>query len=642
MSDETWRGIIIRSIPPTTNWLPVIPSLYTMATSADIISTLSAHEMILRRGTTMNSTSTALAANKNNSEGCENLDCKAKDRSTHKTKDCYWPGGGKEGQFPPDFGVRSRASVTASNPEQTGHHFALSARVWTRGVWTSIPGRHGSGILIGTLTDPTETTSQCTSHTGLRRPTSNFITLPTPDKTSLANHFLDPDLDNPITDSHHHKRELDITDSDAPRRSTFHHTSASVGEQLLTPLTAVTEPEPITLPTHETRFIPNSESDSIIITDTPINNQLASANQPGTTGISVIHWHNPDHHPCQNITNIPIKLQQSNQTSQPGLGPNSSITKYASNPLAFTITSLSASDTKPDEPGIMIPNIRVLNTLVKADSDHAINNNLDHHTDIPGTGIVDITATIPITAVITVKSNLEVGLRCQSTENEQREIMGEPGEGEGQPSQDWATTDLKPPQTNSEPTINWSLTSYYYYARATGSDDFIQLQVIHPNCDVTPDLTVVSTDIKPLLRLTSKSYRHHATSTQASAIHTEPAENNKDYPTNHLPSPAISPLTTILLPTTHWQHLHRDRNSIGMKEYGLHDNKAQKAKDMGEIQWRNPRERGNLGMDNNFVDTLYNPDPPHPDLSAAAPTYQRRHPPPLRLAAGGIFISILL
>ena len=30
MTDETWRGIIIRSIPPTTKWLPVIPSLYVM------------------------------------------------------------------------------------------------------------------------------------------------------------------------------------------------------------------------------------------------------------------------------------------------------------------------------------------------------------------------------------------------------------------------------------------------------------------------------------------------------------------------------------------------------------------------------------------------------------------------------------
>jgi len=37
MSDETWRGYIIRSIPPTAKWLPVIPSLYAMSSSADII-----------------------------------------------------------------------------------------------------------------------------------------------------------------------------------------------------------------------------------------------------------------------------------------------------------------------------------------------------------------------------------------------------------------------------------------------------------------------------------------------------------------------------------------------------------------------------------------------------------------------------
>lgn len=54
MSDETWRGIIVRSIPPTPKWLPVIPTLYSMTTSADIVSTLLTHEMILRRGTTTN------------------------------------------------------------------------------------------------------------------------------------------------------------------------------------------------------------------------------------------------------------------------------------------------------------------------------------------------------------------------------------------------------------------------------------------------------------------------------------------------------------------------------------------------------------------------------------------------------------
>ena len=49
MEDETWRGIIIRSIPPTAKWLPVIPSLYAMTSSSDVVSTLLAHGMILKR-----------------------------------------------------------------------------------------------------------------------------------------------------------------------------------------------------------------------------------------------------------------------------------------------------------------------------------------------------------------------------------------------------------------------------------------------------------------------------------------------------------------------------------------------------------------------------------------------------------------
>ena len=47
MSDETWRGVIIQSIPPMPKWLPVIPSLYTMTSSVDITSTLFAHGMII-------------------------------------------------------------------------------------------------------------------------------------------------------------------------------------------------------------------------------------------------------------------------------------------------------------------------------------------------------------------------------------------------------------------------------------------------------------------------------------------------------------------------------------------------------------------------------------------------------------------
>ena len=157
MPDETWRGIIIRSIPPTAKWLPVIPSLYTMSTSADIISTLLAHGMILGRGvgskvtTGTGNSNTVLAAR--TVEGCTNPQCKARKRSSHKTSDCYWPGGGKEGQFPANFGQRTKANVTTSNPTvpstptptttstagQT-EHFVLLAQV------PASPGRSGVAI----------------------------------------------------------------------------------------------------------------------------------------------------------------------------------------------------------------------------------------------------------------------------------------------------------------------------------------------------------------------------------------------------------------------------------------------------------------------------------------------------------------
>ena len=130
MADETWKGIVIRSIPPTPKWLPVIPSLYSMTSTADIFSTLLAHGMILDRGSrskpTSGSSNTALAAKV--VDACTNPNCKAKKRSTHSTANCYWPGGGKEGQFPPNFGQRARANVASSN-QCDSEHFVLSAWV---------------------------------------------------------------------------------------------------------------------------------------------------------------------------------------------------------------------------------------------------------------------------------------------------------------------------------------------------------------------------------------------------------------------------------------------------------------------------------------------------------------------------------
>ena len=153
MDDETWRGIIIRSIPSTPKWLPVIPSLYPMSSAADILSTLLTHGMIIGRdpsgksSTSANSSNTALTAR--TKEDCTNPNCKAKKRSTHTIANCYWPGGGKEGQFPPNFGQRNRANAattggtSATQPE----HFVLSART------LNTPGQ--SGILIDLDSAPT-------------------------------------------------------------------------------------------------------------------------------------------------------------------------------------------------------------------------------------------------------------------------------------------------------------------------------------------------------------------------------------------------------------------------------------------------------------------------------------------------------
>ena len=131
ISDETWRGIIIRSIPTTARWLPIIPSLYTLVLSADIVSHLLAHGMILDRGNenkpTSGSSNTALVAKI--TDACTNPNCKVKKRSTHSTANCYWPGGGKEGQFPPNFGQRSKANLAHTTYADPPEHFVLSCIV---------------------------------------------------------------------------------------------------------------------------------------------------------------------------------------------------------------------------------------------------------------------------------------------------------------------------------------------------------------------------------------------------------------------------------------------------------------------------------------------------------------------------------
>ena len=53
------------------------------------------------------------------SKGCMNPDCKVKKGSTHTMANCYWPGGGKEGQFPPGFSQQTKVNAITSTSTNT-------------------------------------------------------------------------------------------------------------------------------------------------------------------------------------------------------------------------------------------------------------------------------------------------------------------------------------------------------------------------------------------------------------------------------------------------------------------------------------------------------------------------------------------
>ncbi|SJL11311.1 uncharacterized protein ARMOST_14714 [Armillaria ostoyae] len=127
MSDQAFHGIIIRSILPTDNWMPILPSLYSLPTSTDIISHLQTHAATLRAAGKGPTQSQALTAGSHTpTRGCGNPGCKACNKTKHTTDNCYWPGGGKEGQFPLNFGRQRRANH-ANAMANNVRHFILAA-----------------------------------------------------------------------------------------------------------------------------------------------------------------------------------------------------------------------------------------------------------------------------------------------------------------------------------------------------------------------------------------------------------------------------------------------------------------------------------------------------------------------------------
>lgn len=95
------------------SWNAVVTSMYATKTSVNFVAGLTIHweRLKMQKAATGEST-TALQANTKPQRPklvCINPNCK---RTGHSIKNCYWRGGGKEGQFPPNFHNRQSALTT--------------------------------------------------------------------------------------------------------------------------------------------------------------------------------------------------------------------------------------------------------------------------------------------------------------------------------------------------------------------------------------------------------------------------------------------------------------------------------------------------------------------------------------------------
>ncbi|KAF9039469.1 hypothetical protein BDZ89DRAFT_1129363 [Hymenopellis radicata] len=144
VTDKDLKGVLIRSLPATNpQWLPLIAQLFPCPAAEDVWFAIMSYAATIKLPKAPTGGTTAFAAT--GKRHCTNPNCKAKDRGSHWIIDCYWEGGGKEGQFPANFGRAKKQSqpqanqTTASTPAPTPpstSHVVLAA--WSDGTdWDS-------------------------------------------------------------------------------------------------------------------------------------------------------------------------------------------------------------------------------------------------------------------------------------------------------------------------------------------------------------------------------------------------------------------------------------------------------------------------------------------------------------------------
>jgi hypothetical protein len=117
ITDKDFIIILLASLPPS--WDTIVATLYETPTSVELISKLNFHWARVGRATsTAKGGITALATNTKSSSKsqsplqCTNPKC---GRRGHIIDNCYWEGGGKEGQFPAHFRKKVVVNTPAAN-----------------------------------------------------------------------------------------------------------------------------------------------------------------------------------------------------------------------------------------------------------------------------------------------------------------------------------------------------------------------------------------------------------------------------------------------------------------------------------------------------------------------------------------------
>ena len=98
MDDTEFRMVVLASMPK--EWMIFISTLGTYTTSTEVIAQIMAHDSMLACDRPSQGTPAvvkALATAQKSQLVCMNPVC---GRTGHLIKDCFKPGGGKEGQYP--------------------------------------------------------------------------------------------------------------------------------------------------------------------------------------------------------------------------------------------------------------------------------------------------------------------------------------------------------------------------------------------------------------------------------------------------------------------------------------------------------------------------------------------------------------